>query len=212
LYINILDHRHVAGCCVQKATEVVEQMKQQGVQPNLQTYTTLVHGWASASYPEKALVCYDEMKAAGMKPDKALYHCIMTSLLSRAAVARETVFDGVLRVTSEMVDQGICVDFATAKHWQRFLIKAERQPGDLTSAVEGIFPPGTNHLIPLFLCCYCNIFLEILYLLTPHLYVSQQASPVTYTVAHVFHTHSCVKSLTQFFGNRLESGSRRSTS
>lgn len=147
---------------MQKATEAIEQMKQQGVQPNLQTYTTVVHGWASASYPEKALVCYDEMKAAGMKPDKPLYHCIMTSLLSRAAVARETVFDGVLRVTSEMVDQGICVDFATAKHWQRFLIKAERQPGDLTRAVEGIFPPGTNSFILPFLFCQCDMFLEIL--------------------------------------------------
>lgn len=141
---------------VQKATETIEQMKQQGVQPNLQTYTTLVHGWASASYPEKALVCYDEMKAAGMKPDSALYHCIMTSLLSRAAVARETVFDGVLRVTSEMVEQGLCVDFATAKHWQRFLIKAERHPGDLTQAVERIFPPGTSPIIHL--ATICSLF------------------------------------------------------
>jgi pentatricopeptide repeat protein len=129
---------------IQRAMETMEQMKQMGVQPNLRTYTTLIHGWASASYPEKALACYDEMKAAGLKPDKALFHCIMTSLLSRAAVARETVFDGVLRVTSEMVDLGICVDLATVRHWQKYLVKAERWSGDLTQAVERIFPPDWN--------------------------------------------------------------------
>jgi pentatricopeptide repeat protein len=129
---------------IQRAMETMEQMKQMGVQPNLRTYTTLIHGWASASYPEKALACYDEMKAAGLKPDKALFHCIMTSLLSRAAVARETVFDGVLRVTSEMVDLGICVDLATVRHWQKYLVKAERWSGDLTHAVERIFPPDWN--------------------------------------------------------------------
>lgn len=129
---------------IQRAMETMEQMKQMGVQPNLRTYTTLIHGWASASYPEKALACYDEMKAAGLKPDKALFHCIMTSLLSRAAVARETVFDGVLRVTSEMVDLGICVDLATVRHWQKYLVKAERWSGDLTQAVERIFPPGND--------------------------------------------------------------------
>jgi pentatricopeptide repeat protein len=138
----------VNACCkagdMQKAMETMEQMKQMGVQPNLRTYTTLIHGWASASYPEKALACYDEMKAAGLKPDKALFHCIMTSLLSRAAVARETVFDGVLRVTSEMVDLGICVDLATVRHWQKYLVKAERWSGDLTEAVERIFPPGND--------------------------------------------------------------------
>jgi pentatricopeptide repeat protein len=129
---------------IQRAMETMEQMKQMRVQPNLRTYTTLIHGWASASYPEKALACYDEMKAAGLKPDKALFHCIMTSLLSRAAVARETVFDGVLRVTSEMVDLGICVDLATVRHWQKYLVKAERWSGDLTQAVERIFPPDWN--------------------------------------------------------------------
>jgi pentatricopeptide repeat protein len=54
---------------LQRATDALEQMKQQGVQPNLLTYTTLIHGWASASYPEKALACYDDMKATGLRPD-----------------------------------------------------------------------------------------------------------------------------------------------
>lgn len=138
---------------LQRATDALEQMKQQGVQPNLLTYTTLIHGWASASYPEKALACYDDMKATGLRPDKALYHCIMTSLLSRAAVARELVFDGVVRVTNEMVDQGICVDLATAKHWQKFLVKAERQPGELVSTVRKIYPPGTCHPVLSHACC-----------------------------------------------------------
>ena len=136
---------HYVVGILQRATDALEQMKQQGVQPNLLTYTTLIHGWASASYPEKALACYDDMKATGLRPDKALYHCIMTSLLSRAAVARELVFDGVVRVTNEMVDQGICVDLATAKHWQKFLVKAERQPGELVSTVRKIYPPGSCH-------------------------------------------------------------------
>lgn len=128
-------------------------MKQQDLQPNLQTYTILIHGWTSVSHPEKALICYDEMKAAGLIPDKPLYYCIVTSLLSKAAIARETVRNGVLQVTSEMVDQGMCIDLATAKQWQRSLMNVERRPGELTRAVERIFPPGTDNHI-LMSCCY----------------------------------------------------------
>ncbi|KAJ7560039.1 hypothetical protein O6H91_04G111400 [Diphasiastrum complanatum] len=135
----------INACCkagdMQKAMETVADMKRTGVEPNIKTYTTLVHGWASASYPEKALACYHEMKEAGLKPDKAIYHCLMTSLLSRAAVARETVHAGIKSIVSEMIDQGLSVDLATATHFQRYLYKAEGSSGELTELVQRIYPP-----------------------------------------------------------------------
>ena len=77
-------------------------MKAVGVKPNIKTYTTLIHGWSRASLPEKALRCFEEMKMAGLKPDKAVYHCLMTSLLSRATVAEEYMCSGILSLCGEM--------------------------------------------------------------------------------------------------------------
>lgn len=126
---------------VQRSMDTLQEMKRMGVQPNLKTYTTLINGWSKASYPEKALACFDEMKSVGLVPDKAVYHCLMTSLLSRAAIARGTIYEGVVRISDEMVAGGICVDLPTAKHWQRFLLRAERRAGDLTRVVQRVFPP-----------------------------------------------------------------------
>lgn len=124
---------------MQRAVEAVEEMKRMSLEPNLQTYTTLIHGWSSAAYPEKALAAFEEMKRQGVKPDQAVYHCLVTSLLSRAAVARDTVIEGIISVTSEMVTLGYLVDSCTAEYWQSFLRSAEKIPGPLTEAVERTF-------------------------------------------------------------------------
>eukprot|EP01018_Ginkgo_biloba_P016765 Gb_31763 [translate_table: standard] len=120
----------------------MEEMKSMGIGPNVKTYTTLVHGWALASLPEKALSCFEEMKQVGLEPDQAVYHCLMTSLLSRAAVAQNYVYSGILRISKEMLDLGFTVDLATATYWSKSLCKVERIPGELTRAVEKIFPPS----------------------------------------------------------------------
>lgn len=121
-------------------------MEASGIKPNLKTYTTLIHGWARASFPEKALRCFEDMKMAGLKPDKAVYHCLMTSLLSRATFAQEYIYNGLLSVCREMIESEMTVDMGTAVYWSRCLRKIERTGGELTEALQKSFPPDwTSH-------------------------------------------------------------------
>lgn len=116
-------------------------MEASGIKPNIKTYTTLIHGWARASLPEKALRCFEEMKMAGLKPDKAVYHCLMTSLLSRATFAQSYIYSGLLSVCGEMIEYEMTVDMGTAVHWSKCLRKIERTGGELTEALQKTFPP-----------------------------------------------------------------------
>lgn len=123
-------------------------MEARGIKPNLKTYTTLIHGWARAAFPEKALKCFEEMKVAGWKPDGAVYHCLMTSLLSRATVTQSYVYSGLLSICKEMIESEITIDMGTAVHWSRYLRKIERTGGELTEALQKTFPPDwTSHNI-----------------------------------------------------------------
>lgn len=117
-----------------------------GVNPNVKTYTTLVHGWARASHPEKALASFEDMKSIGLKPDRAIYHCLMTSLLSRATIAEEYIYSGILSICREMIESSLTVDMGTAVHWSRCLRKIERTGGELTEALQKTFPPDWNSL------------------------------------------------------------------
>lgn len=116
-------------------------MEARGIKPNLKTYTTLIHGWARAAFPEKALRCFEEMKVAGLKPDRAVYHCLMTSLLSRATIAQSYIYSALLSICREMVESEMTVDMGTAVHWSRCLRKIERTGGELTEALQKTFPP-----------------------------------------------------------------------
>ena len=129
---------------LQRATQTIQEMQAVGVKPNVKTYTTLIHGWARASLPEKALTCFDEMKLAGLKPDKAVYHCLMTSLLSRAQVAEAYVYSGILSICREMIESDLTIDMGTAVHWSKCLRKIERGGGELTEALQKTFPPDWN--------------------------------------------------------------------
>lgn len=122
----------------------MKEMQAVGVKPNVKTYTTLIHGWARACLPEKALRCFEEMKMAGLKPDKAVYHCVMTSLLSRATVAEDYIYSGILSLCGEMVQSGLTVDMGTAVHWSKCLRKIERTGGEITEALQKTFPPDWN--------------------------------------------------------------------
>lgn len=121
-------------------------MEALGVKPNIKTYTTLIHGWARASLPEKALACFEEMKLTGLKPDKAVYHCLMTSLLSRATVAEDYIYSGIVSICREMIESELTVDMGTAVHWSKCLRKIERTGGELTQALQKTFPPDWNSL------------------------------------------------------------------
>lgn len=122
--------------------KAIEEMETVGIKPNVKTYTTLIHGWARASLPEKGLSFFEQMKQSGLKPDKAVYHCLMTSLLSRAAVAdQDYIIMGIQRVGEEMVESGLTVDMGTAVHWSKCLRKIERTGGYLTNALQRTFPP-----------------------------------------------------------------------
>lgn len=117
-----------------------------GLKPNLKTYTTLIKGWARASLPDRALKCFEEMKLAGLKPDEAAYHCLVTSLLSRATVMEGSTYTGILSVCREMFENDLTVDMRTAVHWSRWLHKIEMTGGALTEALQRIFPPDWNSL------------------------------------------------------------------
>ncbi|KAD6796702.1 hypothetical protein E3N88_07598 [Mikania micrantha] len=127
-----------------RAAKKIKEMEAAGVKPNIKTYTTLIHGWARASLPEKALKCFEDMKLAGLKPDRAVYHCLMTSLLARASIAEDYIYSGIQQICVEMIEAGLTVDMGTAVHWARCLHKIERCGGDLTEALQKTFPPDWN--------------------------------------------------------------------
>lgn len=124
--------------------KTVQEMEALGVKVNVKTYTTLIHGWSRASLPEKALKSFEDMKRAGLKPDKAAYHCLMTSLLSRATIAEDYIYSGILNLCEEMVENGLTVDMGTAVHWSKCLRKIERSGGGITEALQKTFPPDWN--------------------------------------------------------------------
>jgi leucine-rich PPR motif-containing protein len=109
-------------------------------------YTTLIKGWSRASLPDRALKCFEEMKLVGLKPDEAAYHCLVTSLLSRASVMEGSTYTGLLSFCREMFENDLTVDMRTAVHWSRWLHKIERTGGALTEALQRIFPPDWNSL------------------------------------------------------------------
>jgi pentatricopeptide repeat protein len=125
---------------------VIEEMVDVGLKPNVKTYTTLIKGWARVSLPDRALKCFEEMKLAGLKPDEASYHCLVTSLLSRATVMEGSTYTGIISVCREMSENDLTVDLRTAVHWSRWLHKIERTGGALTEALQRIFPPDWNSL------------------------------------------------------------------
>jgi pentatricopeptide repeat protein len=121
-------------------------MAELGLEPNIKTYTTLIKGWARVSLPDRALKCFEEMKVAGLKPDEAAYHCLVTSLLSRATAMEGCTYTGILSVCREMFENDLTVDMRTAVHWSKWLYKTERTGGALTEALQKIFPPDWNSL------------------------------------------------------------------
>lgn len=125
----------------QQAMKTMEEMEAVGVKANVKTYTTLIHGWSRASLPEKALKCFKEMKQAGLEPDTAVYHCLMTSLLSRATIAEGYIHTAILDLCKEMMGCGLTVDMGTAVHWSKCLRLIERSGGRITEALQKIFPP-----------------------------------------------------------------------
>ncbi|KAK4371343.1 hypothetical protein RND71_010818 [Anisodus tanguticus] len=123
-----------------RAMLTINEMETVGIKPNVKTYTTHIHGWARASLLEKGLKCFEQMKQSGLKPDKAVYHCLMRSLLS-ASVAEDNIMTGIQNVCEEMVESGLTVDMGTAVHWSKCSRKIERTGGDITEALQKTFPP-----------------------------------------------------------------------
>ncbi|KAJ8562798.1 hypothetical protein K7X08_031250 [Anisodus acutangulus] len=129
------------SCGLQRTMQTINEMETVGIKPNVKTYTTHIHGWARASLLEKGLKYFEQMKQSGLKPDKAVYHCLMASLLS-ASVAEDNIMTGIQNVCEEMVESGLTVDMGTAVHWSKCSRKIERTGGDITEALQKTFPPG----------------------------------------------------------------------
>eukprot|EP00850_Spirogloea_muscicola_P019210 SM000186S04128 [mRNA] locus=s186:37711:49940:- [translate_table: standard] len=139
-YTSLLNAACKAGD-MERAEEVMAEMEAAEVPANQTTFATLIHGWASVLRPEKALVSYEDMKAAGLQGDLPVYHCLLSCLLSRAAVTRGGSGEaGFLHVAAEMTEQGLHVDEATACHWLKVIRRIERRPGPLSEALVSVAP------------------------------------------------------------------------
>eukprot|EP00850_Spirogloea_muscicola_P023260 SM000342S12976 [mRNA] locus=s342:58271:70155:- [translate_table: standard] len=139
-YTSLLNAACKAGD-MERAEEVMAEMEAAEVPANQTTFATLIHGWASALHPEKALASYEKMKAAGLQGDLPVYHCLLSCLLSRAAVTRGGSGEaGFLCVAAEMIEQGLHVDEATACHWLKVVRRIEHRPGPLSEALVSVAP------------------------------------------------------------------------
>ena len=94
----------------------------------LKTCTIVIRGWALASLPEKELKCFEDIKKSRLKPDRAVNHCFMTSLLSE-----DYLYSGIEQICSEMVELSLTIDMGTAVHSACCLRKIEIGGGDKVS-------------------------------------------------------------------------------
>ncbi|XP_074281446.1 protein THYLAKOID ASSEMBLY 8, chloroplastic-like [Silene latifolia] len=86
---------------IEKAIELFEEMKKEGLKPDTRAYTELIGAYFQVSMVEKAMETYNEMKSSGCIPDK-LTLMIMVRNLEKAE--RDDLSVSVKRDFEEYVD------------------------------------------------------------------------------------------------------------
>jgi pentatricopeptide repeat protein len=61
-----------------KANEVFEEMKKEGIKPNIVTFNTLIHLFVCLEDAKKANEVFEEMKKEGIKPDVVTFNSLIT--------------------------------------------------------------------------------------------------------------------------------------
>jgi pentatricopeptide repeat protein len=62
---------------------MMSEMKEQGLLPNIITYTTLVDVYGRSGRFKEAIDCIDAMKADGLKPSHTMYHALVNAYAQR---------------------------------------------------------------------------------------------------------------------------------
>jgi pentatricopeptide repeat protein len=63
--------------------EMLSEMKDQGLLPNIITYTTLVDVYGRSGRYQEAIDCIEAMKADGLKPSPTMYHALVNAYAQR---------------------------------------------------------------------------------------------------------------------------------
>ncbi|XP_021845574.2 protein THYLAKOID ASSEMBLY 8-like, chloroplastic [Spinacia oleracea] len=87
---------------IQKAEELFDELKKEGLQPDVRAYTELIGAYFQVDMVEKAMETYNEMKASGFTPDK-LTLMIMVRNLEKAG--EQELAASVKRDFEEYVDE-----------------------------------------------------------------------------------------------------------
>jgi pentatricopeptide repeat protein len=62
---------------------MLSEMKEQGLVPNIITYTTLVDVYGRSGRYKEAIDCIEAMKADGLKPSPTMYHALVNAYAQR---------------------------------------------------------------------------------------------------------------------------------
>lgn len=66
---------------MEKAEQMLlEKMKRAGIQPNVHSYVTVMHGWRRAKQPDRVLRLYDEMINDAIEPTRETYRMVVHCL------------------------------------------------------------------------------------------------------------------------------------
>ena len=60
-----------------KALQLSDEMQQQGLQPNVITYSAVVSACGKCEIPERALQLFDEMQQQGLEPNVIIYTAVI---------------------------------------------------------------------------------------------------------------------------------------
>ncbi|KAJ1379581.1 Tetratricopeptide-like helical domain superfamily [Sesbania bispinosa] len=87
--------------------KLLEQMVEDGCQPNVVTYNRLIHSYGSANYLKEALNVFNQMQEVGCDPDRVTY-CTLIDIHAKAGF-----LDVAMSMYERMLDVGLTPDTFT---------------------------------------------------------------------------------------------------
>jgi len=100
--------------CMDRAPQLLESMRKEGVEPDLVTYSSLVKGYSLAGDVRRGFKVFEEMKSSGkVLPDEIMYNVLLDGC------AREGLVEEALKLLESMQGAGI----APSNHTLSILVK-----------------------------------------------------------------------------------------
>merc|ERR1719456_1423866 len=104
-----------------RVPQLLESMRQERVEPDLVTYSSLVKGYCLAGDVRRGFKVFEEMKSSGkVLPDEIIYNVLMDGC------ARETLVDDALKLLQSMQGAGITPSNHTLSILVKLLGRAKR--------------------------------------------------------------------------------------